>query len=156
MRYFILIVLISLGCKTTSKTNQSSSVVEQVLFTEVSKELSEENIKIRLRNTTGNDLIIMKPLDKFIERNVDGNWERVSVLYCDCGGPPCPAPPSERMIEANGVFSFSWDLMVEECKSDANGRTTVKEKAPAGEYRAIYRVKSSQELTQLMIGFSLD
>lgn len=157
MRYLILIVLAVVSCKTTSKNSQlqSDESIQQV-FMEIGRELTDKYVIIKLKNSSDQSQIILDPMKKSIERNVDGKWTKVSVLYCDCGGPPCPAPPNERPIEAGGVFSFRWDLIVEECKSDENGRTTIKEQASEGLYRATYRFKSQNGDTQQMtVSFSL-
>lgn len=157
MRYLLLIMIVVSSCKTTSK----SSVVEQTIesqgvFAEITREVTEDYVLIKVQNTSGVDQIIMNPMKKTIETQIGGIWKPVGVLYCDCGGPPCPAPPRERPVGSDGIFNFKWDLMVEECRSDENGRSTVKEKASSGLYRVTYAFKSgSGETKQLVLTFSL-
>lgn len=156
MRYLILITLVVLSCKSTSKNSQNSTNQEPGIFNEIAKELTEDYIMVKIKNTSNTSQVLLNPMEMFIERNENGEWKKVSVLYCDCGGPPCPAPPSERSIEANGVFNFKWDLMIEECKSDETGRVTIKERAPEGTYRATYKIKSeSGQVDPVIINFSL-
>lgn len=157
MRYLILVVFFVFSCKSTSKSNSSQIGVVSDDFEEIERVLSKETVNVKVKNISGKDIFILDPLKKVIERRNGDLWESVSVLYCDCGGPPCPAPPNERSIENGGLFSFSWDLLVEECKSEGSSRTTVKTKATKGDYRVIYRTRAngSRESQDLVIQFSL-
>lgn len=153
--------MIVVSCKSTSSNSQAQpdDSAQQLVFQESDRELTDSAIKIRLKNSDESTQIILNPMKKKIEKNDGGEWKAVSVLYCDCGGPPCPAPPRELTIEAGGSFTFTWDLMIEECKSDQNGRrTTLKEKASKGDYRAVYRFKSASggEIQNLVINFSIN
>lgn len=157
MRYLLLIMLVVSSCKTTSKSSVvDQSIESQGVFAEIAREITEDYILIKVENVSGSDQIIMNPMKKSIERQIDGAWKPVGVLYCDCGGPPCPAPPRERPVGSNGTFNFKWDLMVEECRSDENGRSTVKEKASSGLYRVTYAFKAEAgDTQQLVLTFSL-
>ncbi|MEO9484796.1 MAG: hypothetical protein ABJG47_15155 [Ekhidna sp.] len=159
MRYLIIILLATLGCKSTSKNGQTPTGESTPnVFQEVSREMTNSGIYVKLKNTSEIPQSILNPMKQSIERNVDGEWKKVGVLYCDCGGPPCPAPPNEQSVEPSGTFIFSWDLMVEECKSDQNGRSTVKDRATKGEYRAIYqfRAEVGGDRKEVVVNFSVD
>ncbi|MEP1032304.1 hypothetical protein [Ekhidna sp.] len=155
MRYLILVAIVVISCKTTSKNSQVQAQ-EQVIFEEVEREVTDRYVLVKLKNLTSVSQIILDPMEKSIEKEVNGEWTKVGVLYCDCGGPPCPAPANERLIEASAVFNFRWDLMIEDCKTSEQGQMTVKEKAPQGSYRATYKYKSeSGEIQQMIIKFTL-
>ena len=158
MRYSILVVLVALvSCKATSGNSQvHTEENDQQVFEEIDRVKTDMLMSVKLKNSSLENQAIINPMEKYIERNLDGAWVRVSVLYCDCGGPPCPAPPNERSIEPGELFRFLWDLMVEECKVDENGSTTLKERAPKGLYRATYIFKTeSGEIQKMIIKFSL-
>lgn len=94
-------------------------------------------ITIKLKNTLDSPLNIHNPMDKKVKFKSENEWESVSIRYCECGA-SCPPPPEVILVEPQGIFTFSWDMQVEECK-DENGRmSTAKSKAAEGQYLLTY------------------
>ncbi|WP_420318871.1 hypothetical protein [Ekhidna sp.] len=155
MRFTFIIIVFVIGCKASSPANNFPEIENQSLFIEDRRESANNEISITFKNVSENDVLVVRPLEPMIERWTGENWERVSVLYCDCES-PCPAPPQERSIGKGGYFVFSWNGIEEECVQGDQGRITNRSKASPGHYRVIYSIGSeSTSSTKLESRFTI-
>lgn len=150
MKFIYLIPIIIIGCKSVSSTVSPPAIpsLEQSVLREIDRSITSNSIMIKVQNTSEEPIDILSPMEKNIEVWLEGGWKKVNVLYCDCGGPPCPAPPETRSVEPKGSFVFSWDRNVEKCLSTDSGSVTEKKKVSSGLYRAVYYFKLSDETTE--------
>ncbi|MEP0984985.1 hypothetical protein [Ekhidna sp.] len=160
MKYlFILAVLIG-SCKasnTSTSKGAPAPTESQDLLTEESRQIDDSMVKIEFKNRSGAQLSILNPMEKRVDLWSADGWTKVNILYCDCGAPPCPAPPTERPVGVDRNFTFSWDRQIENCLETDSGRITKKTDAPKGEYRVLYSFKDANESTnQLEARFTLE
>ncbi|WP_425391409.1 hypothetical protein [Ekhidna sp.] len=157
MRYLLISIALLFGCKaTTSAVNAPEEISKQNLLVEAERNISDEEVLIKFKNVSDGEIVLLKPLEPVIEKWTGENWEKLELLYCDCGA-PCPAPPTERSIEKNGSFIFSWDRMLEKCVSSDNGMITQRNEASSGLFRVLYVVKGDESsATKLEARFSIE
>ena len=157
MKYYLLILLLAgYACKQPSSNSSSKEPeLESAHFSITSSELNDNRVRVVLQNTSTATVNILGPMEKKIMVLADEDWKNVGVLYCDCGGPPCPAPRESMEVPPGEAFTFTWDLMEEEC---VNNQTT-RNKIGEGTYKAIYRYRlmdgSTREVLKLEIPFSV-
>lgn len=159
MKYLFILTAIFFGaCK--ANTSASSSIPDpaanQTMLIEENREIDDSVVKIVFRNASETQLSIINPMEKKVEIWTAEGWTKVNILYCDCGAPPCPAPPTERPVGIGRNFTFSWDRQVEECIEGDSGRITKKSNAPKGEYRVLYTFKNANTSNKLEARFTLE
>ena len=88
--------------------------------------------------TEGEELYVYTPKDLVIEKSINGNWEKLRVLYCPCGA-SCPPPPEWKKLVPNQSLTISWDLHEEWCEaSDPTVRVPETHSRYAG--KGLYRI----------------
>jgi hypothetical protein len=92
-------------------------------------------IKFEIRNTSSQDVRVFHPKEITIEKK-NGDWEKVSVLYCPCGA-SCPPPPEFLVLKPGELLTISWNKKRSWCgERQANGiREYHEEKVESGLYR---------------------
>ncbi|WP_370086750.1 hypothetical protein [Ekhidna sp.] len=159
MKYINIILILIIGCKSVSSTTNQQSIPpsSQTVFEEIDRIITDNSVTIKFKNITDQEIEILNPMEKKIEIWQEGQWNKIGVLYCDCGGPPCPAPPEVRLVEPKGGFVFSWDRNEEKCLATDSVKVTEKKKVEAGEYRALYSYRLPDgSVEEVDVRFTLD
>ncbi len=150
IHFAIFFTVLLVSCATTQVNTDNANEKDVWTVEADNRYTSEEPVKMVLTNNADQFLVIMDPLSQNVERNVNGTWERVGILYCDCGG--CPPPPETREVRVGDTFTFSWDQQEEKCISGKLDRRP----AGPGKYRVVFRYYSNpREVQKLFVSFEL-
>lgn len=156
LRNAILIVLLASICSCSKRVIAQGAEIEEQAIQVMERSINPNQIRILLKNTTDSQLLLHNPLEKQIKRKNGDRWERISVLYCDCGV-PCAPPPQVLQVESGGTFIFEWDGQTENCVEDDKRLITERNQAQSGNYLAMfyYTIEGTSERHLLEIPFEI-
>lgn len=156
LRNALLIFLLTSICSCSKRVVAQGSEIEEQTFQVVERSVNSSEIRILLKNTTDSQLLLHNPLEKRIERKNGDEWEKVSVLYCDCGV-SCAPPPEVLQLESGGTYTFEWDRNIEKCVEANKQLMTERSQAQTGSYLAVfyYSIQGTSERQLLKVPFDL-
>ncbi len=131
---FLLIFIFSSSCKTQKPV--STPYKDAVEISMKKSYPSGEKIEIVLNNISGSDLVLYKPSMTEIEKQENGAWKNVRILYCPCGA-SCPPPADKITIPKAGKHLLNWNQLEKWCGAEnhAGIPKTESKTVAAGNYR---------------------
>lgn len=105
---------------------------------------SKSDVIFSLVNVSQEKIGIESTWRLYIEKELNGEWERVPHLPCPCGT-PCK-PPQQEFLSSSEQVDISWDLISRSCQSaGSQPMETIESRVEKGSYRMTFMINPTKD-----------